>query len=304
MDIHVTPGSIVCAVDGSPDGGRALRWATEQAALERRPLTVVTAAGLDEVGALSWAGAAGTLAIPADELLARVTSIAEAEADSVRAKRPELQVSALAVPGDPRDVLTRLSGQAHLVVVGSRGRGAVRSRLLGSVSAAVSRHGHCPVIVCRPDVAGKVRRGVLVGIDGTSGGDPVLDFAFRIASERGLPLTVLHSFNDVLATIDGPRLVGRTEADTDAERLLVAESVAGFAEKYPDVHVVTQLARGLPAECLAADSDRWHLVVVGRHPTDSLSRMLSPTVATAVVERARTTVAVVPVPPAVDDRAR
>jgi nucleotide-binding universal stress UspA family protein len=80
------------------------------------------------------------------------------------------------------------------------------------------------------------------------------------------------------------------------ERLLVAEQLAGFTDKYPDVHVDARLARGLPDECLATDSARWHLVVVGRHPTDSLSRMLSPTVATAVMERARTTVAVVPVP--------
>jgi nucleotide-binding universal stress UspA family protein len=39
-----------------------------------------------------------------------------------------------------------------------------------------------------------------------------------------------------------------------------------------------------------------HVIVVGRHPTDSVSRMLSSSVATAVVERAHTTVAVVPVP--------
>jgi len=294
-DTHLPTGSIVCGVDGSPDATRALHWAAAQAALEGRPLAVVAAAGLDQVGALTWAGAAGTLVIPTDELVERVTSVAESAAASVRLQRPDLRVVVHAAPGDPRDVLTRLSEHAHLVVLGSRGRGALRSRFLGSVSATVSRHAHSPVVVCRPESAARVRRGVLVGVDGTPESRPVLDFAFRVASQRELPLTVLHSFHDAMAAANGPHRVVANRGDLDDERLVVAESLAGFTDSYPDVRVETQLARGLPDECLAADSERWHLIVVGRHPTDTFSRMLSPTVATAVVERARTTVAVVPV---------
>ena len=39
--------------------------------------------------------------------------------------------------------------EAGLVVVGSRGLGAVRRALMGSVSEAVVRHAHCPVLVVR-----------------------------------------------------------------------------------------------------------------------------------------------------------
>ena len=160
----------------------------------------------------------------------------------------------------------------------------------------MSRQAHCPVVVCRPEARGTVRHGVVVGVDGTPEGGGVLDFAFRAASARELPLTVLHSFYDVLAAVNGAHLVAPGEEGLEEERLLVAEALAGYADKYPDVRVDTRLARGLPDACLSGDSERWHLIVVGRQPTDSLSRMLSPTVATAVVERARTTVAVVPVP--------
>ena len=296
MDLHLPPGSIVCGVDGSADATRALHWATAQATLERRPLAVVAASGLDQTGTFAWSGAAGTLVIPTEELEARAQVVADSAADSVRQQRPDLEVVAHGVSGDPRDVLTRVSERANLVVLGSRGRGALRSRLLGSVSAAVTRHAHCPVVVCRPESPGLVRTGVLVGADGTPESRPVLDFAFRAASERELPLTVLHSFRDVLAAVAGPHLVAPTEDDVAEERLLVAESLAGFADTYPDVRVETHLARGFADDCLAASSERWHLIVVGRHPTHTLSRMLSPTVATAVVERADTTVAVVPVP--------
>ena len=36
-----------------------------------------------------------------------------------------------------------------LIVLGSRGRGGIRRALMGSVSDAVVRHAHCPVLVVR-----------------------------------------------------------------------------------------------------------------------------------------------------------
>ena len=283
-------------VDGSADAERALRWAAEQASLERRPLAVVTAAGIDQVHAVTWGGAAGSYVIPAADLIEAVRGVAEEAAASAQQLRPGLAVTAHATHGDPREVLIELSSAAHLVVIGSRGRGVLRSRLLGSVSTTVLRHAQSPVVVCRPDSPGIVRKGVLVGADATPEGQAVLEFAFQHASAHALPLTVLHSFHDVIAAVNGAQLVSAAEEFLEEERLLLAESVAGFSEKFPEVSVDLQLARGFAHECLAADSKRWHLIVVGRHPTDSVGRMVSSTVATAVVERAHTTVAVVPGP--------
>lgn len=296
MTLNIEPGSIIVGVDGSADAERALRWAAEQASLERRRLAVVTAAGIDQVHAVTWAGAVGSLVIPTADLIEHVRAIAQEAAAAAHQLRPGLPVTAHAAHGDPREVLIELSRQAHLVVIGSRGRGVLRSRLLGSVSTTVIRHAESPVVACRPDSPGIGRKGVLVGAEGTPEGQAVLEFAFQQASMRGLPLTVLHSFHDVIAAVNGPQLVSATEEFLEEERLLLAQSVAGFSEKFPEVRVDLQLARGFAHECLAADSERWHLVVVGRHPTDSVSRMISSTVATAVVERAHTTVAVVPVP--------
>ena len=296
MTLDIAPGSIIVGVDGSVDAERALRWAAEQASLENRPLAVVTAAGIDQIQAATWAGVAGTYAMPTAGLIEQVQAVADGAAGAARQLRPELAVSAHAAHGDAREVLIDLSRNAHLVVIGSRGRGVLRSRLLGSVSTTVLRHAHSPVAVCRPDSPGSVRKGVLVGADGSAEGLAVLEFAFQHASMHGLPLTVLHSFHDVVAAVNGAQLVSATEEFLEAERLLLAESVAGFSEKFPDVPVELLLARGFAHECLGAQSERWHLIVVGRHPTDSVSRMVSSTVATAVVERAHTTVVAVPVP--------
>ncbi len=62
------------------------------------------------------------------------------------------------VEGNAADVLVERSRELDLLVLGSRAYGPVRHALLGSVSAAVMREAHCPVLVmprgCEP-VAGE-----------------------------------------------------------------------------------------------------------------------------------------------------
>ena len=84
-----------------------------------------------------------------------------------------------------------------MLVLGSRGRGQLRSLLLGSVGVALVRHARCPVVVHRPGHAGTVRDGIVVGADATEESLPVLEFAYREASLRKLPLTVLYSYWDI-----------------------------------------------------------------------------------------------------------
>ena len=44
---------------------------------------------------------------------------------------------------------------AGLIVMGSRGLGGIRRALMGSVSDAVVRHAHCPVLVVRAENGGE-----------------------------------------------------------------------------------------------------------------------------------------------------
>ena len=133
-----------------------------------------------------------------------------------------------------------------------------------------------------------------MGADGGEASGPVLEYAFAQASLRRVPLTVMHCFWDVATATRGKGVVPADDTDLSDLRLLLGESVASLAEKYPDVQVTQELARGLVDECLADRAPAADLLVVGRGDRHGWSRFVHTSCALAVVERARTTVAVVP----------
>jgi len=114
--------------------------------------------------------------------------------------------------GPDRRQLLDASTQAHLVVLGSRGRRAVRSMLLGSVSATVSAHAAYPLIVAAP-ADGPTQAGV-VGADATP--EPLLvnEFGYRLASLRNLPITVVHTSLDAAVVERAQSTVARVPQDS------------------------------------------------------------------------------------------
>ncbi|WP_431920862.1 universal stress protein [Nonomuraea jabiensis] len=85
--------------------------------------------------------------------------IAQAQQERVRSvltpwtkRHPGVEVTVSVVRGNPIAALCEASARADLVVVGSRGRGAIRSAVLGSVSHGVLHYASCPVAVVRPRV--------------------------------------------------------------------------------------------------------------------------------------------------------
>ena len=292
MTISSLPnGAIVVGIDGSESSDRALTWAAGEAALDHRPLVLVHA-----IGGL---GTPGTVWLTeGDPMVTKMRAVGEdllaAASQQLVGRHPSVQVHTRVVTDDARKAILDLANQAWMVVLGSRGRGTVRSLLLGSVSAAVARHATCPVVVVRPHHPGTVRRGVLVGADGTAASLATLEFAYREASVRQLPLTVMHCVDDVLAQMTSAHLVPTDDPALEGARLLLAESVAGMSEKYPDVPVHLELCRGAAAHALSTAADTMNLLVVGRRHAGALSRLVTGDVSGYLVEHARTVVVVVP----------
>lgn len=284
---------MVVGVDGSTSALQAIDWAARQAEREHRPLVLLHAFRALDTQANLWLVRAGA---DVSQILGQVEgearALVEQVASLVRESHPDLEVTTLLSVADPRQALLDVADRASMIVLGSRGRGPVRTLLLGSTSVAVASHATCPVVVVRPHHPGEVRRGVLVGVDGTDRCRATLEFAYRQAALQDLPLTVLHTYWDAaaLAPAGGPRLTG----DSESDRLLLAESVSGMGEEYPEVRVQLELAQGLPDAALVRASAHMNLVVVGRHPEHTLARGMFGGIARSVVEHSPTIVAVVP----------
>ena len=293
-DSGVPAGTVVVGVDGSASADQALDWAIEEAALERRPLTLVHALGPLGTSGTAWLDQAGVNQRDIlDAMRADGKGLLDAARDRVVRKAPDVEVHELLRLVDPREALLELSHEAAMVVLGSRGRGPVRSLVLGSVSVGVSRHASCPVVILRPHKQGVVRRGVLVGADGTARSRASLEFAYRQASLRRLPLTVMHCFWDAQGVTSGRTIPDEAEGYDD-QRLLLSECISGMAEKFPDVHVRTELARGLADDCLVRTSGQMEMVVVGFHHSGRVAGLVYGSVASTVLEHAGCVVAVVP----------
>lgn len=142
------PGIIV-GVDGSGHSQRALEWAMNEAAMRHSPLTVVVVHQL----MVGWAGRGVAFANEA-ELARQAGDEAKRETDEVLAKlgdgRPE-SVSVELRSGMPAEELLAAAKDADMIVVGSRGAGGFAKLVMGSVSAQVTHHAHCPVVVIPPE---------------------------------------------------------------------------------------------------------------------------------------------------------
>jgi nucleotide-binding universal stress UspA family protein len=137
------PGIIV-GLDGSGHSQRALDWAAREAALRDAALTVVVVHPLMR----GYSGRGVEFAGDA-ELATKAGEEAKAETESVLAglgKRPP-SVDVQVRSGVPAQELIEATKDADMIVLGSRGVGGFAQLLMGSVSAQVAHHAHCPVVI-------------------------------------------------------------------------------------------------------------------------------------------------------------
>ena len=134
---------IVVGVDGSAEADAALDFAISEARLRGAPLRVVCAW---EPSASSYAGEAFA-ATPDAFVAAEHHAVEVVRAALARVQHHDVDVEALSVEGSAASALVEQATGAELLVVGTRGRGATRRLLLGSVSSEVAHNAPCPVTI-------------------------------------------------------------------------------------------------------------------------------------------------------------
>ncbi|MFB9907634.1 universal stress protein [Allokutzneria oryzae] len=131
---------IVVGIDGSETGRHALEWALTEARLHQRPVQVVHVWAYEPVN--------DVLLSSSRQIHRESRELVRREIARVTEGMDELPtITQASIPGYPAGVLTEVSENAAMLVVGRHRGGVLRQALVGSVSSACVRRALCPVIV-------------------------------------------------------------------------------------------------------------------------------------------------------------
>ncbi|WP_216216604.1 universal stress protein [Amycolatopsis aidingensis] len=278
--------AIVVGVDGSDSALLAVRWAASEARRRDLPLRLLH---IGVTYPLIARGPDEGIVEQGNEWVASAAGVAAEAAPGVRTERK-------VALGDPAQMLVEASERARMLVLGSRGLGGFASLLLGSVAVTVAAHAHCPVVVLRGSGLPRADAPIVAGLDGSPAGEAAVAFAFEQASLCAAPLIAAHTWHE--SALDGawvaePYAIDVTETQEGEQRLL-AERLAGWREKYPDVEARAEvLHTRWPAKGLLEAAAAAQLIVVGSRGRNTLTGLLLGSTSQALLHKAECPVAVV-----------
>ncbi|WP_433492739.1 universal stress protein [Nocardia grenadensis] len=259
---RLVSAAVVVGVDGTPDAHSAIRWAAAVAA--RRGRRLVLAYAMNSTPAKTWLVAYQPMVDEAVRMLKTHGEQALATGTQVaREAAPRVQVDTLLSEHSPAKMLIELSESAYMVVLGSRRGGAVSH--LGSTILAVAAHGSGTIVAVRENGDEITSGPVVVGVDGSPVSDTAVAAAFAEAAERETDLVAVHTWSDLTFTeFASTGLIEIPAEDLQtAEQAVLAERLAGWQQRYPEVTVHREVYPSTPAQHLREWSERAQLVVVG-----------------------------------------
>ena len=277
---------IIVGVDGSPASDIATEWAARDAALRNVPLTVVHVLPPTDIGPWVDVAISAEFWVQRERDADRIVADAMRVVNDVTSDDPDFVAEHRVVTGAAVPTLVDMSKDAEMVVVGCRGLGGVKGLLLGSVSSGLVHYAHCPVAVIHdeePVTNYSVGAPVVVGVDGSPASERATAIAFDEASRRGVELVAVHTWmNSADFGVD----VVHDGAAAQAEEEL-AQRLAGWGERYPDVVVSRVVGQDNPAHRLLAASEGAQLLIVGSHGHGGFAGLLLGSVGSSIVHASR-----------------
>lgn len=185
------------------------------------------------------------------------------------------------------------SRTASMIVLGDRGIGGFAALVLGSVAIQVASYAQCPVLVARGE--DRSAGPIVVGVDGSALSRAAVEFAAEEAAVRNARLRAVHAYTHPLSQGPGdmqPLVYDEDQLRGEEDRI-VAESLTGLGERYPDVPVTREAVHGRPVHVLTEASRDAQLVVVGGQGRGELSGLLLGSVSQGVLHHSTCPVAVV-----------
>jgi nucleotide-binding universal stress UspA family protein len=277
------PGSVVVGIDGSQAALHAVRWAAAEAQNVQCSLSLVHTV---EWPLVSFPVPAGLRADWTQQMHEQGRRWLREAQEAAELVAPGVQTQAHLFSGDPRQRLLAEAEHARELVVGSRGLGGFTGMLLGTTSASVTQHASCPVVVVHGQDA--PAGPVVVGLDGSTASEQALGYAFEAAARAGTALWAVHAWDDIgmlHSPIAPAEAVPADKIEAAAQRML-AEQLASWQQKYPDIIVERQVIHERPAAALIELGRRARMIVVGSRGRGGFARLLLGSVSQAVVRHA------------------
>ncbi len=262
LDGTTPVGGVVVGYDGSPVALRALTWAAVEARVLGAPLTVLAAVDIE--------GSVGSLLarLPLRDLDRRATAHVQelaAQGAAVARDSTDTPVHAAWRLADPVQALVEASHTSALLVVGNRGRGTLRSSLLGSVAYGVAALATSPVLVLRDGNGRSPGPGapVVVGSDGSPASTRAVDVAADLAARTGAQLRLVTAWTDLPLGVHGA-VAGSLAPELHALAVAVSEAATTRARhRQPDLEVEAQVVQAEATGTLRHASRGAGRVVVG-----------------------------------------
>ncbi|MEU6231176.1 universal stress protein [Streptomyces sp. NPDC047042] len=284
---------ITAGVDGTPESHAALAWAAREAVRRDLPLRVVHAWQLVPDQAF------GAASRETHDQWVR-EGVDEA-AQGVAERHPELDVTVDVVEGGAADSLAEAAAGAEMLVLGSRGHGAIVGFLLGSVGQHVIAESARPVVLVRAEDRASdeaAGREVVVGQHGDpEESGPALRFAFEAAAARGAGVLAVRAWSlpPLFAYSPGSlKLLEEAGGMEPYEKNALSAALEPWRERFPEVPVTQHVEMGSAGEVLLSAAARAQLLVVGRRAHRSAVGARIGSVAHGVLHHAHCPVAVVP----------
>ncbi|QXJ22638.1 universal stress protein [Actinomadura graeca] len=289
---------IIVGVDGSEQSLAATRWAADEARRRNAALRVVyvVTPWLFDVPVDPRAGAVRAWLLKGGE------EIVDRAVAAARENAPGAEVTGVQKGGHATEVLIDEARDALMLVAGTRGTGTLAGLALGSVSLQIASHARRPTVIVRevaPQESGPASGGgIVVGVDGSPGSAAALGFAFEEAAARGAGVRAVLAWTHPASA--APEELRPSAFDAEAlagehERVL-AEALAGWRERFPDVSVEREVVHQRTVRALADASAGADLLVVGSRGRGGFAGLLLGSVGRAMLHRAHCPVAVVPAP--------
>lgn len=283
MTTRITQNALVVGVDGSKEAWQALAWAADRAAEQAGQLHITHAGDTRHHHHEDASGKPGSYSL-CEEALTRVSQ-----------DHPALEVACSEPVGPPIEALIEASTKAGALVLGTRGLGAVRGAVLGSVASRVSAAASCPVVVVREHATADPQGPVVVGVDARPDGEAALEFAFAEAERRGRTLVAVHCWQlDPAAYAGGIPMPGADLGTADREhRDLLEHALLAPSKRHPDVRVEQHVDRIATVDSLVQRGAKASMVVVGTRGHLEIGGLVLGSVSQGLMRRAHCPVVVV-----------